>query len=443
MMHDENSRNRSFRRPAAERDGNLGCVGQGLSWSDDRVKRIRRDFPILEERVHGHALVYLDNGATTQVPNQVVKAITQHYQHDNANVHRGIHSLSERSTIALERARERVSAFVHASSEDEIIFTKGTTDSLNTVARMIEPSISPDETVVVTALEHHANFVPWQQLCARKGARFEVVPLDACGDVDLDAFEQVLASQHVAVAAFAHVSNVLGTVNPVSRMTQLAHAYGALAVVDAAQSIRHELVDVAEIGCDFLAFSGHKMCAPTGIGVLYGRWELLDRFEPVEFGGEMVDKVTRASTSFEQPPLKFEAGTPNYVGAVALAAAIDYLIDMDRGDIGSREHDLLDHALCGLDTVEGLHVLGSPLRRGGCLSFTVDDVHPYDLATLMDTQGVALRSGNQCAQPLLHETLGVNNVTRLSPAFYNTFDEIDTCIEKLQRVIPLLRASRR
>lgn len=430
-----------------DRDCGSEIVGSkglnGTRWSDERVSRIRGDFPILDELVHGHSLVYLDNAATTQVPNQVVEAIAQHYRHDNANVHRGIHTLSERSTIALEQAREKVSAFVHASSEDEIVFTKGTTDSLNIVARMVEPTIAPGATVVVTALEHHANYVPWQQLCARTGASFEVVPLDAYGNVDLDMFERILATRNVAIAAFAHVSNVLGTVNPVVRMTQLAHEHGALAVVDAAQSVRHEVVDVQEIGCDFLAFSGHKMCAPTGIGVLYGRLELLNDLAPVEFGGEMVDKVTRMTTTFEQPPLKFEAGTPNYVGAIGLSAAIDYLVGVGRDDIVARELDLLDYAQRGLETVEWLQVLGSPQLRGGCLSFTVEGVHPFDLATLMDTQGVALRSGNQCAQPLLRETFDVKNVTRLSPAFYNTYEEIDSCLDVLQRVIPLLRASAR
>ena len=407
------------------------------------VETVRRDFPILGQSVKGCPLVYLDNGATTQMPEPVLQEIVRHYHTDNANVHRGIHTLSERSTAALEAAREKVRAYLNAKQAEEIVFTKGTTDSVNTLARALEPHIGEGDAIVASALEHHANFVPWQQLCLRTGAKFLVAPLDGNGDVDLGALGRLLSENRVALVAMTHVSNVTGTVNPVARIAGMAHEHGALMLVDAAQSIRHEEVDVRAIGCDFLAFSGHKTCAPTGIGVLYGRFEEFEKLSPVEFGGEMVDIVTTERTTFEALPLRFEAGTPNYVGARALGAALDYLEGLGRKAVRSWEHKLLAYAEERLSAVEGLKILGHPAHRAGCLSFTVKDVHPFDLAALLDTQGVALRSGNQCAQPLLHETYGIQNVTRLSPALYNTREEIDACIAALKRVIPLLQAAAR
>lgn len=407
------------------------------------VVRGRGDFPILDQSVKGHPLVYLDNGATTQIPEPVLREIVRHYHTDNANVHRGIHTLSGRSTAALEAAREKVRAYLNAERAEEIVFTKGTTDSLNMLARSMEARLGPGDAVVVSALEHHANFVPWQQLCLRTGARFLVAPLDEAGDVDLEAFGRLLDENQVAVVAMTHVSNVTGTVNPVARITRMVHDHGALMVVDAAQSIRHEKVDVREIECDFLAFSGHKMCAPTGIGVLYGRFSEFEKLDPVEFGGEMVDIVTTQTTTFEALPLRFEAGTPNYVGARALGAAVDYLEGIGRDAVCAYEHELLAYAEERLAAVEGLRLLGHPAHRAGCLSFAVENVHPFDLAALLDTQGIALRSGNQCAQPLLHEAYGIQNITRLSPAFYNTRAEIDACVTALERVIPLLQAAAR
>ena len=416
-----------------------------MALDSDDIERIRRDFPILDQEIAGKPLVYLDNGATTQVPNQVLDAIVQHYHHDNANVHRGIHTLSERSTAALEAARKTVAAYLHAANASEVAFTRGATSALNMLAGSVERSglVGAGDVVAVTMLEHHANFVPWQQLCKRTGARFQVVPLDERGDIDVARLEELLEREPVKVLGTTHVSNVSGAVVPVADLAERAHAAGALFVVDAAQSIRHEPVDVQAIGCDFLAFSGHKTCAPTGIGVLWGRRSLLETLQPVEFGGEMVDVVTSEDTSFEDPPLRFEAGTPNYVGAIALAAALDYLCGIGRDNICCREHELLAYAEERIARVPGLSVVGRPGRRAGCLSFAVQDVHPFDLATLMDTQGVALRSGNQCAQPLLHEALGVRNVTRLSPAFYNTFEEIDACVAALERVVPLLQGTAR
>lgn len=408
----------------------------------NKVETIRKDFPILDQAIGKHPLIYLDNGATTQMPTAVLDALSAHYRTDNANVHRGIHTLSERSTASFEQARKTVQSFVNAMSSDEIVFTGGTTDSINMVARAWEDRVKPDATIAVTALEHHANFVPWQQLCKRTGARFEVIPLTPEGDVDLDALGEVLHTQNVSLVAVAHVSNVLGCVSPIRTIADMAHEHNAHLLVDAAQSIRHENVDVQELDCDFLCFSGHKMLGPTGIGVLYGKRDILDELSPVRFGGEMVDKVSTAETTFEEPPLRFEAGTPNYSGAIALAAAIDYIESTGRADIAAYEHELTAYAERALESVEGVRVLGKPAVRAGCLSFTVDDVHPFDLATFMDKQGVALRSGNQCAQPLLHEVYKVQNVTRLSPAFYNTTTEVDSCIDLLARTVAMLRAAR-
>ena len=406
------------------------------------VHRIRADFPILDQEVFGHPLVYLDNAATMQMPEPVLQAIAHHYHTDNANVHRGIHALSERSTRALENARERVGAFVNAESADEIVFTSGTTGALNMLADMWFGNGRFGGAVVTTMMEHHANFVPWQQACAKHGCEFFAAPLDERGDLDLNALEVLLARHDVSLVTLAHVSNVLGTVNPLAQIISMAHAYDAAVAVDAAQSIRHERVDVRALDCDFMAFSGHKMGGPTGIGVLYGKMAELEKLAPVRFGGEMVGDVRVAATTFERPPLRFEAGTPNYVGAIGLAAAMDYLDGLDRADVGAYEHALLNYAAERLAAIDGLAVLGNPEKRAGCLSFTVRDAHPFDIATLADKLGVALRSGNQCAQPLLFEAYSVGNVTRLSPAFYNTHAEIDRAIEVLQRVLSRIRSAR-
>ena len=406
-----------------------------------RINEIRKDFPILDQEVFGRRLVYLDNAATMQMPEPVLQSIVRHYRNDNANVHRGIHALSERSTRALEGARERVRTYINARSSDEIVFTSGTTASLNMIASAMVDTFRPGSAVLTTMMEHHANFVPWQQACKRSGHTFLAIPLDKNGDLDLRAFEALLSENDVALVAVTHVSNVLGTVNPISRITELAHKHNALVVVDAAQSIRHEIVDVQAMDCDFLAFSGHKMGAPTGIGVLYGKLELLEKLEPVQFGGEMVDEVRVAGSTFASPPLCFEPGTPNYVGAIGLAAAMDYLEALGLADIQSRERQLVRYAEDVLEEIPGLHVIGSPVTRAGCVSFAMDDVHPFDLATMVDKIGIALRSGNQCAQPLLYEAYGIGNITRMSPAFYNTYDEIDVAVSALKRVIDLLRSS--
>lgn len=403
------------------------------------MSKIRGDFPILDQKVFGHQLIYLDNAATMQVPEPVLEAIVSHYQTNNANVHRGIHALSERSTRALEDARERVKTFINAKSSDEIVFTSGTTASLNMLADMVVGDLRPDSAVVTTMMEHHANFVPWQQACERTGHPFLVVPLDEHGDLDMRVYMNMLDRHDVSLVAVTHVSNVLGTVNPVKKIIALAHEHDALAVIDAAQSIRHESVDVQKLDCDFLAFSGHKMGGPTGIGVLYGKLELLNDLSPVRFGGEMVEDVRVAKTTFAPSPLRFEAGTPNYVGAIGLAAAIDYLESIGLADMRERETQLIYYAEERLSSIKDLHILGNPNTRAGCVSFTVEGVHPFDLATMVDKLGVALRSGNQCAQPLLYEAYDAHNITRMSPAFYNTIEEIDSAAETIERVVALLQ----
>lgn len=402
------------------------------------VEEVRADFPILAQEVYGHPLVYLDNAATTQVPDCVLDALVTHYHTANANVHRGIHRLSELSTSAYEDARATVARFIGAPDTSCIVFTRGATDGLNMAAHGLEHLVGPGDAVVATMLEHHSNFVPWQQLAKRRGARFEAIGLDGNGDIDLAALESVLARGAVRIVAASCCSNVLGTVTPIERIVELAHAHGALVVLDGAQAMRHRAFDVAALGCDALAFSGHKMCAPTGIGVLYVAPAIQDVLEPSAFGGEMVDEVTVEATTFEKPPLRWEAGTPNYVGAIALERSIEYLEGIGLADIASYEDALVAHAVEALSDIEGLHVLGSPAHRSGCVSFSVEGVQPFDLCAMVDKLGIALRSGNNCAQPLLRDVCGTPYVSRLSVAFYNTHDEIDAAVQAVKKVLPLV-----
>lgn len=397
------------------------------------------EFPILSETVNGKRLVYLDNAATTQMPSCVIERIARHYRHENANVHRATHTLSSRSTFAYENAREGVARYLNAPSADCIVFTKGTTDSINIVAQTWAYAHPENYSIAVSALEHHSNFAPWQQHAQRLNGNFYVIPLDSNGDINLDALETLLDKHPINLIAIAHVSNVLGTVSPLKSIIACAHRHGAKVLVDAAQSIRHERVDAQDLDCDFLAFSGHKALGPTGIGVLYGKKELLDELSPVAFGGEMVDTVRAEATSFERAPIKFEAGTPNYVGAIGLNAALEFIERIGRDDIGRYEHALVEYAQQALSSIPFVQTLGSPRKRAGCISFCVEGVHPFDLATIMDAMGIAVRSGMQCAQPLLDETYSVEHVTRISPAFYNSFEEIDLCADALEKAIALCR----
>lgn len=404
------------------------------------VSAIRKDFPILSSEVYNKPLVYLDNGATTQVPLQVQERVVEHYRTSNGNVHRGTHFTANASTAALEQARKHAARFIGAESENSIVFTRGTTEGLSTVAMGLRDYIKPGDHVVSTLLEHHSNFVPWQQLAAEHGGTFDVCGITETGDLDLDDLARLLEA-HPKLVAVTCCSNVLGTVTPIERICEMAHDAGALVVLDGAQIMRHRPINVKQIDCDFFAFSGHKMMAGTGIGVLYGKPEALEMLRPSEFGGEMVDDVTQAETTFSDLPLRLEAGTPNYVGSIALDAAMTYVENAGREEVARYEDELVAYASERIAQLDGAHVQGAPAHRAGCVSFLIDNVHPFDLCTLVDKLGVALRSGHNCAQPIL-DHLGTSSVARLSPAFYNTREEIDYAASCLERGIAMLRAAR-
>lgn len=392
-------------------------------------KKIRQDFPILDQIVNDEPLVYLDNAATTQKPQAVLNALNNYYHHDNANVHRGVHTLAERATEAYEAAREKVRNFVNAKETAEILFTRGTTTSLNWVAQSFgEAFIEAGDEIVISYMEHHANIIPWQQLAQRKNAKLVYLDLTPEGHLDMaDAKEKI--GPKTKIVSIAQVSNVLGVVNPIAELTALAHASGAIMVVDGAQAVPHMSVDVQALDCDFYAFSGHKMCAPTGIGVLYGKRQWLEQMEPVEFGGEMIDFVNLYDSTWKELPWKFEAGTPNIAGAIALGAAIDYLNDLGMDNIHQYEQDLVNYVLPKLTAIEGLRIYGpqNPAEHTGVIAFNLAGIHPHDVATALDMEGVAVRAGHHCAQPLLQH-LQVPATARASFYFYNTKEDADRLV---------------
>lgn len=397
------------------------------------IEQVRGDFPILSREVYGRPLVYLDNAATTQKPRAVVQAIADEYYSVNANVHRGVHFLSQQATDLHEAARERVRAFLNARSAAEIVFTRGTTESLNLMAASYgEAFLHEGDEVVLTVMEHHSDIVPWQLLRERRGIVLRVVPMTDAGELDLAAFERLLGPR-TRLVCVAHVSNVLGTVNPVRRMAEMAHAHGAHLLVDAAQSVPHQPVDVQRLDCDFLAFSGHKVYGPTGIGVLYGREALLDRMPPYQGGGEMIARVSFEHTTYERLPYKFEAGTPDYIGSHALAVALDYVDALGLPAIARYEHRLTAYALERLRAIPGLRVYGDAAARGAVVSFNVGGIHPLDLGTLLDRLGIAIRTGHHCAQPLMARC-GVEGMARASFALYNTPAEVDALADGIERV---------
>lgn len=397
------------------------------------IEQVRGDFPILSREVYGRPLVYLDNAATTQKPRAVVQAIADEYYSVNANVHRGVHFLSQQATDLHEAARERVRAFLNARSAAEIVFTRGTTESLNLMAASYgEAFLHEGDEVVLTVMEHHSDIVPWQLLRERRGIVLRVVPMTDVGELDLAAFERLLGPR-TRLVCVAHVSNVLGTVNPVRRMAEMAHAHGAHLLVDAAQSVPHQPVDVQRLDCDFLAFSGHKVYGPTGIGVLYGREALLDRMPPYQGGGEMIARVSFEHTTYERLPYKFEAGTPDYIGSHALAVALDYVDALGLPAIARYEHELTAYALERLRAIPGLRVYGDAAARGAVVSFNVGGIHPLDLGTLLDRLGIAIRTGHHCAQPLMARC-GVEGMARASFALYNTPTEVDALADGIERV---------
>ena len=396
------------------------------------VEILRRDFPILDQIVNDEPLVYLDNAATTQKPTQVLEAIAAYYEKDNANVHRGVHTLAERATAAYEAARERVRSFIHAASTKEVLFTRGTTTGLNWVARYAESVLQPGDEVLISVMEHHSNIIPWQEACKKTGARLIYAYLKD-GMLDLADFQSKL-TEKTRFVALAHVSNVLGVVNPIKEIAELVHQTNALLVVDGAQSVPHMKIDVQNLDVDFFAFSGHKMLGPTGIGVLYGKEELLEQMSPVEFGGEMIDFVYEQEATWKELPWKFEAGTPNIVGAIGLAAAIDYLDKIGMETVHQYEQELIAYVFPKLQAVEGLTIYGSEdlTQRSGVISFNLAGLHPHDVATALDYEGVAVRAGHHCAQPLL-SYLGVAATVRASFYLYNTKADCDKLVEALQK----------
>ena len=394
----------------------------------------RPDFPLLSREVHGRPLVYLDNAATTQKPRAVLEAMDGLYTTCNANVHRGIHTLSQEATALHEAARERVRAFLNARSTAEIIFTRGTTESLNLVASSFaEAFLHEGDEVILTVMEHHSDIVPWQLARDRRGFTLRVVPMDDAGRLDLEAYAALL-NERTRLVCCCHVSNVLGTVNPVREMARMAHDAGAYFLVDGAQSVPHFPVDVQELDCDFLAFSAHKLYGPTGVGVLYGKEELLERMPPYQGGGEMIARVTFEKTTFERLPFKFEAGTPDYVGTHGLAAAIDYVAGIGLDRIAAYEDQLTRHAMARMREIEGMRFFGTVEGKTSVVSFNVGRIHPMDLGTLLDHLGFAIRTGHHCAQPLMTRC-GVEGMARVSFALYNTVEEIDRFVEALQRVV--------
>lgn len=399
---------------------------------DNKNNPWRKDFPILDQVVNDEQLVYLDNAATTQKPQQIINDITSFYQSDNANVHRGVHTLAERSTEQFETARNKIQHFINAKHSDEIIYTKGTTDSLNIIARSYgEQNIQAGDEIVISYLEHHSNLIPWQQLALKKHATLKYIDLDADGFVDLEDAKQKITDK-TKIVSIAHVSNVLGVINPVKQLAKIAHQHGAVMVVDGAQSVPHMPVDVQDLDCDFLAFSGHKMLGPTGIGILYGKEDLLNAMPPVDYGGEMISFVHLFDTTWNDLPWKFEAGTPNIAGAIALGYAVDYLNNIGMDKIFAYENQLVDYVLPKLLNIDDLVIYGphDPKKHSSVISFNLKGLHPHDLATGLDMEGVAVRAGHHCAQPLM-EYLGVKATARASFYFYNTKEDADTLVNSI------------
>lgn len=391
---------------------------------------IRADFPILAREVNGQPLVYLDNGATAQKPLAVTHALDHFYRVENANIHRGVHYLSAHATDLYDRARTTIATALKVADPAQLIFVRGTTEAINLVTNTWGRSnLRAGDAILLTQMEHHANIVPWQMLAAETGAEIKVAPISAAGELDVEAFERLL-TPNTKVAAFTHISNVLGTVNPVAELCALCRERGIITVIDGAQATPHQRVDLQALGCDFYAFSGHKMFGPDGIGVLFGRRELLEAMPPYQGGGDMVERVTFEQTTYQGPPAKFEAGTPNISAAIGLAAAFDYLDSLDAVAVHAHEQQLLSAATQALNQIDGLHIQGNTPGKIALISFTIDGIHPHDIGTILDTRGVAVRAGNHCAQPLM-SFLGVPSSTRASFAFYNTLDEVQTLVDAI------------
>jgi cysteine desulfurase/selenocysteine lyase len=397
------------------------------------VERIRRDFPILHTKVHGHPLVYLDNAATSQKPRSVIDALVRYYEGENANIHRGVHYLSQLATEEFEKARETVRGFVNAAQASEIIFTRGTTEAINLVAQTYgRVHVGAGDEVLITAMEHHSDIVPWQILCEEKGAKLRVAPINDAGELVLEDYEKLLGPR-TKIVAVGHVSNALGTINPLKRMVALAHARGIPVLVDGAQAVPHLAVDVQDLDADFYAFSGHKMYGPTGIGVLYGKHALLDAMPPYQGGGDMISSVTFEKTAYNKLPHKFEAGTPDMAGVAGLKAAIEYMNGIGIARIAAREHDLLEYATEVVGALPGVRLIGTAREKASVLSFVLDEVHPHDIGTILDQQGIAVRTGHHCAQPVM-ERFQIPATVRASFAVYNTKAEVDALVRGIRKV---------
>ena len=398
------------------------------------VARVRRDFPILSQRIHGKPLVYLDNAATTHKPRAVIEAVSGFYERDNSNIHRGLHDLSQRATAAYEESRSKVRRFLNAAEDREIIFVRGTTEAINLVAGSYgRRHVGPGDEVVLTAMEHHSNIVPWQILCEEKGARLRVVPINDDGELLMDELERILGPK-TRLLSVVHLSNALGTINPVRRIVELAHARGVPVMIDGAQAAAHLRLDVRELGCDFYAISGHKMYGPTGVGVLYGRADLLEAMPPYESGGDMISSVTFERTTYNKLPHRFEAGTPNIAGVIGLGAAIDYLGALGLDAAAAHEQELLEYATRAVAGVPRVRIIGRAREKASVLSFVIDGIHPHDVGTVLDQEGIAIRAGHHCTQPLM-ERFGVPATARASVAFYNTREEIDALVAGIHKVL--------
>ena len=397
------------------------------------IQAIRKDFPILDQEIYGFPLAYLDNAATSQKPVQVIDAVADYYREDNANVHRGVHRLSQRATDAYEGARSKVRDFVSAQSDKEIVFVRGATEAINLVAHsFVRPMLHAGDEILISHMEHHANIVPWQMLCDQVGAKLVVIPMTDKGELDLTTFDDLLTSK-TKIMAVGQVSNALGTINPVKMMTEKAHAKGIPVLIDGAQAVPHMPADVQDLDCDFYVFSGHKMFAPTGIGALYGKQAILEEMVPWQGGGDMILSVSFEKTLYNELPYKFEAGTPNISGAIGLGAAIDYMQSVGIAELAAYEHELLMYATAQVGGLEGLRIIGTSDQKASVLSFMIDGVHPHDVGTIFDQQGVAIRTGHHCAQPVM-QFFGIPATARASFAFYNTMDEVDALVGAIQKV---------
>ena len=402
------------------------------SYSID-VEKIRRDFPVLDEKIRDKKLAYFDNGATTQKPLTVIYAVQRFYTAENANIHRGVHFLSQQATFAYERARGRIGQFLNARDNSEIVFVRGTTEAINLVAHSYgRPNVGEGDEIIISHIEHHSNIVPWQMLCEEKGAKLKVVPINEAGEFLFDEYEKLL-SERTKIVAVTHASNALGTILPIKEITAQAHKHGAVTVVDGAQGVPHLPVDMQDLDCDFYAFSGHKLFGPTGVGVLYGKKQLLETMPPWEGGGSMIQRVSFEGTTYADPPTRFEAGTPNIAGGIGLEAAIDYVNSVGREAIAAYETELHDYAVEALGEVTGLRLIGTAREKVAVLSFVLGDIHPHDVGTILDAEGVAVRAGHHCAQPTM-QFYQVPATVRASLAFYNTRREIDTLVKALHKV---------